>query len=718
MIDYRIGGRRGTRYTLAEAPDMVVVRTRRRRPLADVSLAPRSRTALSGFETVMRFRHAGVEVLRGARADAARARKLWKQDGECEFAGRVLCDPRSKSPIIYTENLFVKFEDDCSAAECRRILARRKLTVKRALPYARNAFFVEAKAGTGRAVFEHAAALFRNEAVELCHPELVRELRRRGAFPQQWHLKRATIGGAAIDQHVDVEGAWTHSRGAGIVVAIIDDGFDLEHEEISSSAKVVAPRDVSRGNDDPRPGAGDDHGTACMGVACADGRFGASGVAPEARLMPIRSKAGLGSQREADAFFWAAQHGADVISCSWGATDGRWWDPNDPRHQQVVPLFDSTRLGIDWATRNGRNGKGCVITFAAGNGNESVDNDGYASYAKVIAVAACNDSGKRSVYSDFGNAVWCSFPSSDLSAPGHAPRTPGIWTTDRTGAAGYNPGRLENGDAAGKYANDFGGTSSACPGAAGVAALVLARNPQLRWDEVKDVLKRSCDRIDTAGGQYDATGHSRFYGFGRLNARRAVELAVPVSQPAPSPGATPAAGGAPMPPAAAVAARTVTVSVAEDVPIRDFAKARSTVEVAGAGALGALVVGVDLEHTYIGDLVVRLVPPSATGVAPIVLHDRQGGGTDDLKATFDAIARPALASLAGKPFAGTWTLEVEDFAAADTGTLRGFSLRFTGVAGTPRRAKARRRGAKGAKGARRSARRPAARRRSFARASR
>ena len=107
--------------------------------------------------------------------------------------------------------------------------------------------------------------------------------------------------------------------------------------------------------------------------------------------------------------------------------------------QQVVPLPASTRLAIDYVTANGRGGKGCVVLFAAGNGNESVDNDGYASYAKVMAVAACNDRGRRSVYSDFGKAVWCAFPSNDF---GHAPfnhpepLTPGIWTTDRQGESG------------------------------------------------------------------------------------------------------------------------------------------------------------------------------------------------------------------------------------------------------------------------------------------
>ncbi len=106
-------------------------------------------------------------------------------------------------------------------------------------------------------------------------------------------------------------------------------------------------------------------------------------------------------------------------------------------------------------------------------------------------------------------------------------RTDGIWSTDRTDGAGYNCGGPFTGaDRAGNYTHDFGGTSRACPGAAGVAALVIARNPDLTWDQVKDVLRRCCDKIDRKGGRYKkANGHSRKYGYGRLNARRAVELA-------------------------------------------------------------------------------------------------------------------------------------------------------------------------------------------------
>ena len=263
------------------------------------------------------------------------------------------------------------------------------------------------------------------------------------------------------------------------------------------------------------------------------------------------------------------------------------------------------------------------------------DNDGYASYAKVTAVAACNDRGRRSVYSDFGKAVWCAFPSNDF---GHAPfnhpdlLTPGIWTIDRQGGTGYNSGLPTVAMSPGDYTNSFGGTSSACPGAAGVAALILSVNPALKWQEVKDVLKRACDRIDPGGGQYDAAGHSPKYGFGRLNALTAIELAKPRPQSA------------------------ITIKRTFDAPIPDMMTVTATLEVADNTPVEALTVAVNIKHTFIGDLVITLEPPAGIGVAPVVLHDRAGGSANNLKKQYDAATTPALSRFTDKGCKGTWTL--------------------------------------------------------------
>ena len=661
MYSFRYGGKNGKRYSLATSNDQVVVRTNNRSALAgprpfEVSpLSDKARDVLDEFELSARFRDAGVEIFRtkvsrGSKSLRDKARAILKKEPEIEFAGRVLISPQSERPVLYTENFFVKFDGDQSTAACKKILKSYKLTIKNQLEYARNAYFVAAPEDTGLVIFDIAEKLLTEPSVELCHPELLRESRQRSAFPQQWHLKRTNVNGTSVDAHANVEAAWALSSGLGATIAIIDDGVDVDHQEFRSAGKVFAPRDVTRKTNNPRPGNGDNHGTACAGVACADGNFGASGVAPKSRLIPIRLASVLGSQAEADAFVWAAQNGADVISCSWGPEDGVWFRPEDPRHNQFVPLPDSTRLAMDFAVNQGRNGKGCVILFAAGNGNESVDNDGYASYSKVTAVAACNDQGKRSAYSDFGGAVWCSFPSNH----GHPSLTPGIWTTDRTGSLGYNPGDSLQGDGAGHYTNDFGGTSSACPGVAGVAALVIARNPSLRWDQVRDILKQSCDKIDPAGGNYDANGRSSFYGFGRVNAKRAVELAMP---PQPDP----------------LAIRTIV----QDVPIKDLSTSKLDLAVADTKPIKSIKVKVDIEHTYIGDLVISVKPPPATGVNAVVLHNREGGALDNVKKTYDEVNAPGLVALKGKAPQGTWTLIVEDKEKQDTGRIRSFTLEMT-----------------------------------------
>jgi subtilisin family serine protease len=655
MYEVRYGGKAAKPYRLAESKEMVAVRTYHRqeistdRAVVSAGLSEEAWKTLDQFEPVVYFQRAGVQIFKPVAQTAGKslrdkARTVLKRQKEVRFAGRVLMDAKSECPVLYTENFFVQFEAHVAESTCKRILKAQGLEMKRPLPYARNAYFAQAPEGTGVKVFDIAEKLLGDDKVLLCNPELVRESRRRGAFPQQWHLKKTTIGGTVVDQSANVEAAWSLATGEGVTIAIIDDGVDLDHEEFRTSGKIVAPRDVTFGTNNPRPGDGDRHGTACAGVACGDGNFGASGVAPRAKLIPIRLASELGSQNEADAFVWAAQNGADVISCSWGPFDGDFRNPNDPLHTQNAPLPDSTRLAIDFAATQGRGGKGCVVLFAAGNGNESVDLDGYASHSNVIAVAACNDKGKKSPYSDFGKAVWCSFPSNNFFAS----VTTGIWTTDNMGRSGYNPGDANRGDAAGNYTNTFGGTSSACPGAAGVAALVISRNKDLRREQVRDILKESCERIDTAGGNYDATGHSDFYGFGRLNARKAVELAAPP-----------------------VNNQLIIVTKAQDVTIADLGLASLSLDVGGSAKIGSIKITVDIEHTYIGDLEVSLKPPAG---AAITLHDREGGATDNIRRSYDKASTPALGALTGQAAAGAWKLTVKDLEAVDTGKLRSFTV--------------------------------------------
>lgn len=546
MYKVKYGGKKGQTVELEESPNLVAVRTKDNKAMGELNLSRESREMVSDSISVAKFPEAGITVIKvddapaedtglesfsGAgegrrelagppdttKRDATRA--ALKQEDDIRFAGRVLQDKASGEVMLYTENFFIKFFDTITEADCLAIIEKYHLVVKNKLPFATNAYFVQASEGTGLEVFNIAEKILQEKVVEYCHPELVQERRYKGIHPLQWHLDKTSINGKPVDAHVNINGAWAITKGKGVTIAVVDDGIDVDHPEFAG--RIVHPFDASLNVNDARPKTPDDnHGTACAGMACASGlKDGASGTAPEAFLMPIRLRSGLGSMAEANAFAWAADHGADVISCSWGPTDGEWWNPADPVHNRVTMLPDSTRLAMDYALTKGRKGKGCVILFAAGNGNESTDNDGYVSYPGVITVAACNDTGKRSVYSDYGPQVWVSFPSGDFAwrALQHpAPLSEGLRTTDRSSKDGYSMA---------EYTNSFGGTSGACPGMAGVVALMLGANPALTSAQVKEIIAASCDIIDKDNGEYSKANRSEFYGHGRINAQKAVENA-------------------------------------------------------------------------------------------------------------------------------------------------------------------------------------------------
>jgi subtilisin family serine protease len=529
LYTYTLGGKNGKKHTLHESVDMVAIRTKNSRDLTNAIVSTDGKQALRDFEVLAEFPEADITVfqakesVKDAREARNKARSVLRKETELRFVGKVLVDEDGKTLVLYTENIFIKFHDKVKTEVCEKILEEKNLTVKQKPDYAKNAYFAGAPENTGVKIFEIAEMLLAKEEVELCHPELIRRRSLKIINTKQWHLIKTTIDGVTVNAGVDADLAQKLTTGENIIIALIDDGFDIDHPEFNKPGKVVHSRDVSSNSNDPRPkNSYNNHGTACSGVATASGVM-ASGVAPGAMLMPVRLSSNLGSMAEASAFKWAADHGADIISCSWGPEDGNWSDPTDPLHTVETGLPDSTRLAIDYAVSTGRGGKGCVILFAAGNGNEDVKYDGYASYEKVIAVAACNDTNKRSVYSDFGERIWCCFPSSDFgfSPFDHpAPLTTGIFTTDRTGKDGYNP--------SGDYMDNFGGTSSSCPGVAGTVALMLSANPSLDWKQSRQILRETSEKIDKTNGQYDDAGHSIFYGYGKVNTLKAVKMAISI----------------------------------------------------------------------------------------------------------------------------------------------------------------------------------------------
>ena len=289
-----------------------------------------------------------------------------------------------------------------------------------------------------------------------------------------------------------------------VVVAIVDDDVDEHHPEFLGRVLPGYGAPPNR----RRPGlVRRHHGTKVAGMVLAGGRE-VTGIAPHARLMPVivpALSAAVGDPGEAEGLRWAADHGADVICCAWA--------PPDPDAQRGR-LPQHTRDALDHCLTCGRDGKGCVILFSAGNDGSDLALNGYASHCGVIAVGACNRHGKHPSYSGWGEALWCVFPSND-------PR-------DRSGprmtyATTVPVGSLVDGEAF--YTTRFGFTSAATAAVAGICALIVSANPDLTSAEVKAVLRDSCEKIDLESGTYDEQGHSRLYGYGRPDIARAVERA-------------------------------------------------------------------------------------------------------------------------------------------------------------------------------------------------
>jgi subtilisin-like proprotein convertase family protein len=230
-------------------------------------------------------------------------------------------------------------------------------------------------------------------------------------------------------------------------------------------------------------------------------------------------------------------------------------------------------------------------------------------------------------------------------------------TTDRVGPSGYSGT---------DYTFGFGGTSSSCPLVGGVAALVLSANPDLSAGEVKEILEITADKIvdndpdpqlELSLGNYDANGHSQWFGYGKVNAFRAVAEAVRRR------------GGN------GLQTFRADAEPALIIPDNESAGVENTLTFDDAATISSVAASVDITHTYRGDLRLTLIAPSGTVV---ILHDRSGGRAANLQQTFDAGTTPDLTLLAGQDLAGDWTLRVQDLAPADTGRLNRWELVIEG----------------------------------------
>jgi subtilisin-like proprotein convertase family protein len=116
------------------------------------------------------------------------------------------------------------------------------------------------------------------------------------------------------------------------------------------------------------------------------------------------------------------------------------------------------------------------------------------------------------------------------------------------------------------------------------------------------------------------------------------------------------------------------VTPALTIPDNDPAGVASVITIAESGIVQGIKVGVDITHTYVGDLRVELVSPAGQQA---LLQNRQGDSQDNLITNYDAASTPALAALAGQPMPGNWVLRVVDLAGLDIGKLNRWSLELT-----------------------------------------
>ena len=531
-------------------------------------------------------------------------------------------------------------------------------------------------------------------------------------YPKQWHL-HTTLNDQNYDSRSSslCEQAWglLDSFGSNeVVIAVTDDGCKLNHRDFDSPDKfagwgyfrgesLITAADIVA-EPEKMYKAGSDHGTSCCGVIAGESDAVLTvGAAPGCRLLPIQWESEGPSLFISDSKLLTAldyiADKADVMSNSWGGVPTSLW---------ALPVINRIK---ELAKTGGRRGKGIVFLWAAGNENcfinyaadedvpydHGVENrsnslvwvgvrtartfrNNLAGIPGVMHIAALASTAKRSHYSNYGPGVSLCAPSSN-SHTYYRMTVRGLGITTATGKSGG-------------VTSSFGGTSSATPLVAGVAALTISANPALSGFEVISILKQTASKdlnfngysrtppanfdMDTSwdispispfdSGEFVDNGNdqgtwSPWFGHGRVDAEAAVANAL---NRIPSEGNLSFRGSS---------------SPDRSVPDNNARGIKDEINSRDEFIIDSIKVGIEITHTYISDLLVTLASPSGTQV---VLHNRTGGSANDLQTEFNHLSVPGLRALVGQPVNGTWRLHVQDMAPEDRGRLKSWSLDISG----------------------------------------
>ena len=356
-------------------------------------------------------------------------------------------------------------------------------------------------------------------------------------FSKQWHLTQ-----------INAPEAWDTETAAGkdVRIAIVDTGVDLTHPDLNVLADLGkdylgdlggAPNvptyggNTQGGNDHE----GTPHGTACAGLAAAktNNSMGVSASCWGCPIIPIRLIADAGTSYSSvhasdnyNAMKYAVDNGAWVVSNSWGVQDV------DNRGNCInVPADNNSSQGVDYGKQNGRNGKGTIFLWGAGNSHCNTNMNSFLKDNDFLTISALGQSGALESYSNYGAEI-------DISAGA------GANTTDIQGnqygyaCSSYGClGSLDNGT--GDYTSVFSGTSAATSVAAGAVALMLAANPDLTFSGAMNCIKSYARKPSTYCSESESMWttqndewieggskeHSPCFGFGIVDANTMVVAA-------------------------------------------------------------------------------------------------------------------------------------------------------------------------------------------------
>jgi len=309
-------------------------------------------------------------------------------------------------------------------------------------------------------------------------------------YYQQWYLEYDsnfyTLNSIDSNAHIHSENLLNTYTGDGVKIAVIDEGLDVTHEDLSVA--IINTYDIATNTTDVKHTSSSGyHGTAVTGIIAArTNGIGIAGIASKSQIIFLKTKANMSDSETIELFNKAEEFGAEIINCSWGT-----YDVSPAVKDKIVEL-----------SNNGRDGKGTIIVFASGNDDRDMANDESA-IPEVISVGSSDKDNQRAWYSNYGENL-------DILAPGGYEI--GITTLDDmglNGTASTDEDYLLYDDS-----NSFIGTSASAPIVTGVIALMLEKNPKLTRLEVENILHNTSDKI---GGEVYENAKDNYYGYGKIN---------------------------------------------------------------------------------------------------------------------------------------------------------------------------------------------------------